>query len=138
MRLDRRAKIKLLLSTLLDATSPGRGTSDVRIAFGSRPPAKSELWHEGSYHELHRCLDALKARNEDPAWRGVHWHVWRRYVTGDRFESRAPWKFDKGLAFLEESMPRDIFVPVEVSENGGFLPSDARTAARPRDLRRAA
>lgn len=137
MRLDRRAKIKLLLSTLLDATSPGRGTSDVRVAFSSRPPAKSSLWDEGSYHELHRCLDALKARNDDPDWRGCHWHVWRRYVSGERFETRTPWKLDKGLRFLEEKMPGDVFVPVEVSENGGFLPSDAKTAAKPRRKRAA-
>lgn len=133
-RITRRAKIKLLLQTLLDASSPGRSTSDVRAAFGSRPPAKSELWEQGSYHALYRCLDALKAQSnsDDPKWRGVYWHTWCRYVTGDTLKTDDLWKSEKGLTFLEETMPSDVFVPQEVSENAGHSPSDSKAAARRR------
>lgn len=127
MRLDRRAKIRLLLATLLDATAPGRGTSDVRAAFSSRPPAKSEeLWNEGSYGELWSCLDVMKTR-----YPKMHRHVLACHVSpepwGDRRYAEAAIRvLDKRL------MPSNVYVPQEISENAGFLPSDAKTATRPR------
>lgn len=132
MRLTRRVRIVLLLKTLLDASSPGRGSSDVRSAFGSRAPARSGLWARGSYYELHRCLDALKSRGEDPEWRGVYGHTWRRYVNGEKFQTKTPWKADKGLAFLEEFMPADVFVPGDIVENAGYSPGEAKMCERPR------
>src|SRR3990167_10229185 len=125
MRLDRRAKIKLLLRTLVDATAPGRGTSDVRSAFGSRPPARSELWHGGSYGELLRCLDEMK-----PDYPKIHRHTVAYYVDPERWARRSV--ADRGVELLMRRMPTNVFVPQEISENPGYLPGDAKIAARPR------
>lgn len=126
MRLDRRAKIKLLLRTLLDATSPGRGTSDVRAAFGSRPPARSAIWAEGSYQQLWRCLDEMKT-----PYPKIHRHIVAFYV------DPAPWArksvAEKGIELLDRRMPANVFVPQEISENAGFLPGEAKTGAKPRE-----
>lgn len=129
MRLTRRERIRLLLSTYLDAMSPGRNPTDMRGAFGSKPPARTQLQDEGSYYELGQALDAL--RGPCPK---IYRHTVGFYVTHPPESWAQKRTAEKGVMLLERAMPRNLFVPMEVSERGGFSPGEAKSATKPRRL----
>lgn len=122
----------LLLRTFVDAASPGRGDSDLRSPLGSKPPARSSLWEQGSYRELGREIDRLKA----DGYTKIHRHLCAFYIGGPDYPvGDGPQKryVQRGVDLLEKRMPRNVYVPAEVSENGGHSPGEAKTAARPRE-----
>lgn len=124
MRLTRKERIKLLLRTYRDAVSPGRNPSDSRGAFDSRPPAVTELWMTGSYHDLARALDAM--RGPCPK---VFRHTVGYYIDGEEWAQKRT--AEKGVIFLDRLMPRNVYVPHEIAENAGFAPSEAKSARHP-------
>ena len=140
MRLTRRERVKLLLATLTDATAPSRGESDVRGALDSRPPPRPELFDQGSYRDLWRAVDRLK----EQGFQKAHRHLCARYLKTPtlmltRGGIAVPFKIEpryveRGITLVLERMPRNVYVPPEVSENAGYSAGEAAAASRPRRL----
>lgn len=126
MRLTRRERVRLLLHTYRDAVSPGRNPSDIRGAFASKAPTRTELWHQGSYYELGKALDSLKA----PCPK-IYRHTIAFFMDQEKWARKSTAEI--GVQALMKLMPRNIFVPQEISENAGFTPGEAKAAARWRD-----
>ena len=124
MRLTRRERIKLLLRTLNDATGPGCNLTSIHSALDSRPPSASEIWYEGSYHQL------INALNQMRPYPKIRRHTVAYYVDRETWGRKS--EAQKGLIILDKLMPKDIFVPAEISENAGFTPGEAKVAARVR------
>ena len=121
--ITRRDRIRLLLSSYVDAIGASRNPADIRVALESRPPPRSELWEEGSYFDLAQALDRLR----------VPCPKIRRHTIGFYVEQE-PWAqkrtAERGVSLLAELMPRNIFVPQELSIKAGFTPGDSRAASR--------
>ncbi len=105
----------------------GRSNSDIRAPFESRLPSRGELWEEGSYYDLERCLDAMRQ-----PYPKISRHLIAFYVDATPPKWARKVYAEKGVELLMRFMPSNVFVPQEISENAGFLPSDAKVAARPR------
>lgn len=94
---------------------------------GSREPRRNEeLWRAGSYKELELCMDRLKD-TRGQAYREL-WHVYVRGYAPADLEAEVWAKY--GLWLLEEWMPPWVFVPLELSENAGYLEAEAKTYHR--------
>lgn len=85
-----------------------------------------ELWRQGSYDELHRALHRL-ADDDMPAYHAV-WIMWiiRKPSKRDakehmRYVLRHREAGERGLKYLEKSMPRSIRVPVPIQEDAGHV-----------------
>ena len=133
LRLDKRQRIILLLKTRPDALGE-TASQEGHGQFGARTLQHSELWHEGSYRELERYLDVMRAK-----CRRIHWHTVRYYVPVRYHAGMKPRRgpAELGVTWLEQRK-WDVFVPQAVSENAGFLLSEAKLYAKPQSLRRAA
>lgn len=121
----------LLASSYLDAAE-NEHTDFIR---GGKPGSRSllrssRLWSDGSYPELERAMNLLQLHDR----RKHNWFT-RLYVAREKPAQLAAHKMAaavQGLTYVEKHMPDNIYVPVEISENGGFLPGEALTARRPR------
>jgi len=123
---DRTTRIRLLAWSYLDACEAGGGTStEESVSTGateSRAPSRNhELWYQGSYRNLERAL-ALSAPY-------VRLRFWVFYI-----RAKGPFKHEHKphsvLGRVARLMPREVFVPVEISEAAGFLPAEAKTYSR--------
>lgn len=118
-------RIRILLATLPDAieqTNIGEG----RAELGSRCLTYGTLWRDGSYYELVQKLNHMQTLN-----RSVRYHTTGYYsLKLPRARKRMA---ELGLKWLTREMG-DVFVPAELTENAGFLPSEARWAARPKRM----
>lgn len=123
---------------------------------GSRLLLRSTLWRDGSYPQLERLLDDLKAHD-----RVLYGRFWRGHIaarkpprsratgsTGDRqFETvghSPPWhqpalntpmeRRDAGYAllWLVKRMPAEIYVPKEISLAAGYGEGEAKAYERRR------
>ena len=120
---DRRERIRLLLTSYIDACSPARTFSDIRAPLGSRPPPRAELFDEGSYHELGQALD--KIRKPCPK---IYRHTIAYFVEPEKWSQKRV--AERGVSLIERLMPRNIFVPEDVAIRAGITPGDARAACR--------
>lgn len=131
MKLNRRRRVVLLASSYLDA-SENEHTDFIR---GGKPGSRSllresRLWRDGSYPEFERAMNLLQLHDRRK-------HAWftRLYVAQEKPADLAAHKLAaavQGLTYVEKHMPENIYVPQEISENGGFLPGEAVGARRPR------
>ena len=132
MRLTRRERIRLLLTSYADAVSPGRTPSDIPGVPHSRPPTTTALWQEGSYYELGRALESLRV----DGYQKIHRHLCGHYLGGPDYPcgKQGPQKryVERGVDLLVKRMPANIYVPRDIAEHGGFLPGEASTAVKPR------
>lgn len=106
---------------------------------GSRMLVRSTLWHAGSYQALERLLDELRAgetiRAQQLNHRALYRAFWARYI-GQRFPAGAQLgQRERDTAvhatgWLEARMPAEIYVPAEVAEAAGYLPSEAKAFER--------
>lgn len=116
----------------------GRGKAGSRV-----PPRNHDLWSRGSYWEFERATDALRlaaTRNGKLRPRyGWFWAVYveRRYggAKGLRLEPHEQAHADVGLDKVTRLMPENIFVPIEISANGGVPMAMAVSAAFPWERR---
>lgn len=144
MRLNTRERVKLLAATYLDACVATQTTASLQTKF--LVMRVDELWNEGSYWELERAMDELRA-----GCRKQHLWFWRCYVqrfsrgySKDLPPNLAPHKrhaAEQGLSAIERTMlartQGNVYVPQIVSKWAGFEAA-AREAASPRALRKAA
>ena len=109
----RTTRVRLLDATYEDALDARRATGP-GDQHGSRLLLADDLWTQGSYHELDLVIGCMNGR--------------RRAFTSAYLT--VPFK-DQPLAALDvlqyvtDGMPRNIYVPAEVSENAGYLASEA-------------
>lgn len=133
LRLTKRERIKLLLRTRQDALEAQAELGGGEL--GSRSPSHSQLWYDGSYPALELCLDFLAATQPRIRWHLVNFYapskVWKPGLKPRKGYA------DLGLDWLEQRL-ENVYVPASVSENAGYLPSEAARYAKPRSLRRAA
>ncbi len=125
--LDQRSvRIRLLAWSYLDAAEAGGTSNEETVSTGSagsRAPSRNhELWHQGSYNALEKALGSI------PPYARLRFWV---------FYIRAKGPFDhehklkhSALSRVERAMPREVFVPQEISEAAGFLPAEAKTYSR--------
>ena len=123
----KRTRILLLLSSYLDAATFSGDTTG-----GGEPTSRIlarnyDLWSAGSYSDLEHCLTALHLHAPS-----VHWHTWEGCVKGRWNGPTRNHKAERGVTWLKEVMPSNVFVPAEISENAGYTPSEARTYERSR------
>lgn len=119
-----RRRVKRLAASYLDAAENStEHDSDSKIEFASRPLRRYEyLWDEGSYWELERAMDALRAATTRRLSFRMFWAV---YVSGSaRSDRLAPHKqhaAEQALTFVTEHVRRatgdNIRVPGAVSSN---------------------
>lgn len=137
MRLTRRDRVRLLLETLVAATDPSRVDSDIRSTLESRPPPRPKLFDQGSYFQVWNELDRLRR----DGYSRIHRHLCARYIGGPDFPvgTRGARRalVEHGIDLLARRLPGNIYVPIEVSENGGFSPGEAKVAAMPNSRRAA-
>lgn len=128
---DRSVRIRLLAWSYLDACEAGGGQAEESVSTGStesRAPSRNhELWHQGSYAALERALAEL------PPYARLRF--WVFYVrTRGPLTSPGSFKHEHNphavLGRVEWLMPREVFVPAEVSEAAGFLHAEAKTYCR--------
>jgi hypothetical protein len=111
---------------------------------GSRLLVRNSLWTAGSYADLERLLDELRAgatvRSVELNHRALYRAFWATYV-GQRFPLGYRSDSQKvrdaalhALGWIERRMPASIFVPPDIAEAAGYMPSDAAAYARPRRL----
>lgn len=103
----RTTRVRLLASTYEDALTSCAGVAGEH---GSRMNLHDSLWTQGSYAEL----DVALARLNGDA-RGF-----RRAYLGVAF-NRQPLRALDGLTRLATLLPTNIYVPVLVAENAGYL-----------------
>jgi hypothetical protein len=126
---SRKVRVRLLLSSYLDACEPDKSE---RLARGDKPTSRdlrrrSAVWTEGSYRELDRCLDALRVRH-----RPVYRDTWDRWVLGDaQMNGKRAARAHVGVALLAMVMPQAIYVPLDICEAFGYAPSEAKQYGRP-------
>ena len=122
---DRTTRIRLLAWSYLDACEAGGGGAEETVSTGStesRAPSRNyQLWHQGSYRDLERAL-ALT-----PPY--VRLRFWVFYI-----RAKGPFNHEHTqhsvLGRVQRLMPREVFVPAEISEAAGFLPAEAKTYSR--------
>jgi hypothetical protein len=135
VRLNQRARIRLLAATYLDACEHDKGETAGTSKPGFREPTRSHLWREGSYWEFELALDDLR----EIAPKRHRW-FWAVYVRrSQRLEQLAPHKrhaAEQALTFLVARTLQlargNIYVPVDISENAGYSASEAKSARKPR------
>lgn len=119
---DRSVRLRLLAWSYLDAVEASGSSSEETVSTGSagsRAPSRNhELWRQGSYGALEKALGLL------PAYARLRF--WIFYV-----RASGPFQHDHKshpvLARVEKLMPREVFVPAEISEAAGFLREAAKT-----------
>jgi hypothetical protein len=122
---DRLVRIRLLAWSYLDAAEAGGTSSEETVSTGSagsRAPSRNhELWRQGSYSALEKALAQV------PPYARLRFWVFYIRASG-------PFQHDHKahavLARVERLMPREVFVPQEISEAAGFLPAEAKTYSR--------
>lgn len=112
----RGTRVRLLAWSRIDALTTGSQDGGGSDAHGSRLVLHGDLWPQGSYHELERAM------------RGEQWFA-DQYV--DRKLHEQPNK-SLELDQVTNRMPANIYVPPEISEAAGYLPSEAKTYGMPR------
>jgi hypothetical protein len=124
--------IELLLATYLDvrdqvgASMGGDGSGHAKP--GSTPPLRNPYWREGSYPELERSLDSLKAKH--PRCYRV---VWDHDVCGRREDLGRNQKLrDHGFRYVADRMPDRVFAPQEITENASWETWQVRYARMPK------
>ena len=125
----RASRIRLLAWSYREAAESPSGDNGEAVtagAAGSRAPERNEdLWRRGSYAALERAMDMLSP--------GQRRAFWTDHVCADRPFPRPGEKREfKSFVAVAMLMPREIFVPADVAEAAGFLPSEAKTYERPR------
>lgn len=144
MRLSKRNRIILLLKTRQDALEEtgelGGG------ALGSRSPRHGPLYWEGSYRALETCLDYLQEHQPRIRWHLTNYYAPPKDIARHYDASLGKWKpglkprrgyAELGVTWLEQKLST-VYVPQAVSENAGYLASEAKAYTRPRQLDRAA
>jgi hypothetical protein len=119
----RDVRVRLLAWSYEDAATGaddgGRGSKPT-----SRIPGRNlELWSAGSYAELERATDALRAH--DQGWARM---FWRLYTQRDWLAAPV----GPELRWVTERMPRDVFVPQDISEVAGYPTGVAKMFTRRR------
>lgn len=134
---NRLVRVMLLLSSYLDACeAPQAEATESLVGTGSHENSSREplrnvspperLWYAGSYRELERGLDDLRLFCI-PTYNAT----WTRHVIGKRDEKTAT-KAALGVEWLSKRLPSSVYVPQEIAENAGYLPSEAKEYVRPR------
>lgn len=108
----RTTRVRLLAATyedaLLSRSSDAHGTKTARLLL------HDDLWTWGSYHELDQALASMNGRRR----------VFARVYLGVEFKHHPAGVLDE-LQYVANVMPAFIYVPPEVSENAGYLSSEA-------------
>lgn len=107
----RTTRTRLLAATYDDALTTGTMDGGGQDKPGSRLMLHDDLWTHGSYDELEHLVRAADA-------------VFRRAYLTVPFKDQPARDLDE-LVLLTRRMPRDIYVPRDVSENAGYLPGEA-------------
>jgi hypothetical protein len=122
---SRTTRIRLLAWSYLDAVEAGGGGAEENVSTGgteSRAPSRNhELWHQGSYGALEKAVDSL------PPFAAIRFWVFYIRAKGPFRHEHKPHPV---LGRVERLMPREVFVPAEISEAAGFLPAEAKTYSR--------
>ena len=127
---DRRTRTRLLLGSLLDALHP---VLDARTR--GRPEDRNlaahnlELWPYGSYPELVKALDDLRALGRRRRyWHRCHQSTWSVHVCQVKPDKEATaQQAVNGVAWIARAMPEFIYVPVIISyEVYGYSLAEAR------------
>lgn len=127
LRLTRRERIKLLLKTVPDATASCPSMDGSRGVPSSTRPPRNQLWEQGSYHELLRCIDDLRR-----PYPKIRRHLLAIFVYPGDYDWARRVVAERGLDLLEAKMPSNVFVPADIVENAGFTPREAKLASRQR------
>lgn len=109
----RTTRVRLLASTYEDALlawSQGNGYGEA----GSRMNLHDDLWTAGSYAELDLVMGSMNGRRRD----------FSRAYLAVAFKHQPLHQLEV-LQYVADGMPRNIYVPAEVSENAGYLASEA-------------
>lgn len=132
---DRLVRIRLVAWSYLDACESGGGTAEENVSSGStesRAPSRNhELWHQASYGRRQNSYADLELALESlPPY--VRLRFWVFYVRAKGPFRIYPEKHTHHAAFyrLARCMPKEVFVPAEISEAAGFLPAEAKTYSR--------
>lgn len=119
-RIDRITRIKMLLTSYLDA-HPAPPSNTGERTTGSRErsmPDMPLLWRQGSYHELEEALEALGQMSYQRLYRAFVWQPDRRRRSVQLiYRQKAAKKLAGDLELVSRSMPRRIRVPLVVIEN---------------------
>lgn len=121
----RTTRVRLLAATYDDALTScaAGGRAD---SHGSRLNLHDSLWTLGSYAELDRALSSMNGRRRS----------FSRLYLDVPFKAQ-PNSVDDGLQLVANLMPRNIFVPVLVALNAGYLEGQASAYGMPeREARR--
>ena len=117
----RATRVRLLAWSYEDAAfgsdDGGRGSKP-----GSRALSRNlELWNAGSYHDLEQAVDRLALCH-------------RRVFRAEHMTAPQPFRSREWMTLVKVAalMPPHIFVPADISEAAGYLPSEAKVYARPR------
>lgn len=109
----RTTRVRLLAATYEDALDARRadGPGDTH---GSRLNLCDDLWTMGSYAELDLVIGCMNGRRR--AFTSAYLTVPFKHQPLHALEV---------LQYVADGMPRNIYVPPEVSENAGYLASEA-------------
>jgi hypothetical protein len=126
---NRQTRIRLLAASYQDA-SIASITSESKGRGGKRwiiPTRNNALWLRGSYKELEQAMEHLQELHHG-LFRAFH-----RVFIHDPYNKIKP-DYNKdllsdaidGFKMIDKMMPRDIFVPQDISENAGYLAGEAK------------
>jgi hypothetical protein len=126
---NRQTRIRLLAASYQDAaidsvTSETKGRGGKHWIF---PKRNSSLWQRGSYKELEQAMDHLRSERHD-YYRDFHkvfvHDPYNKIKT--EYPKQVASSAIKGFQIIDKMMPRDVFVPTDVSESAGYLLGDAK------------
>ena len=122
LRIDRLTRVKMLLTSYLDArpgllagADNGQGK---RPRPGSTIPRMGDLWQKGSYQELEDALNELPLVSAQRLWRAfINQPDRRRRSVQLIFRQKHGKLIQRDLERVSRAMPRRIYVPKDVILN---------------------
>lgn len=126
---NRQTRIRLLCASLEDAQTAST-TNEAKGRGGKHwviPHRNEELWLRGSYKELERSVEHLRELHHGlyRAFHKVFVHDPYNKIKPDYSADLLADAID-GFKIVDKLMPRDVFVPADISENAGYLKSEAK------------
>ncbi len=132
---ERKTRVLLLLGTYRDACEAGHNEHGDGPRERGKPtahiPRRADFWYDGSYKALERALDQVRSEGKP-----IHFAVWTVYVERGKLRNGGQELAVKGLKRILSLMPRDVYVPTEVSENSGYDHGEAKAYSREKKSRR--
>ena len=126
---NRQTRIRLLAASYQDAATASV-TNEAKGRGGKRwliPHRNEDLWLRGSYKELERSVEHLRELHHGlyRAFHKVFVHDPYNKIKPDYSADLLADAID-GFKIVDKLMPRDIYVPMDISENAGYLKSEAK------------